>query len=130
MNRKAKITNIPEGVIELLVNQAASPSVMGNKKNMAKGTAHISAQLRKGYQEIVVPNTGTFGTNTGLPVVGNNTVRVPLFFTEQLKSSLSNNNISLAQMRARPALRDQFIAKLIQVGYTDVQAAAIVDRME
>ena len=128
--KKAKITNIPEGVIELLVNQAASPSVMGNKKNMAKGTAHISAQLRKGYQEIVVPNTGTFGTNTGLPVVGNNTVRVPLFFTEQLKSSLSNNNISLAQMRARPALRDQFIAKLIQVGYTDVQAAAIVDRME
>ena len=128
--KKAKITNIPEGVISLLVNQAASPSVMGNKKNMAKGTAHISAQLRKGYQEIVVPNTGTFGTNTGLPVVGNNTVRVPLFLTEQLKSRLSNNNISLAQMRARPALRNQFVDKLIQVGYTDVQAAAIVDGME
>ena len=127
---KAKITNIPGGIIDLLVNQAASPSVMGNKKNMAKGTAHINAQLRKGYQEIVVPNTGTLGTNTGLPLVGNNTVRVPLFFTEQLKSSLSNNNISLAQMRARPALRNQFVAKLIQVGYTDVQAAAIVDRME
>lgn len=128
--KKAKITNIPEGVILLLVNQAASPSVMGNKKNMAKGTAHINAQLRKGYQEIVVPNTGTLGTNTGLPLVGNDTVRVPLFFTEQLKSSLSNNNISLADMRARPALRNQFVDKLIQVGYTDVQAAAIVDGME
>jgi len=128
--KKAKITNIPEGVILLLVNQATSPSVMGNKKNMAKGTAHISAQLRKGYQEIVVPNTGTFGTNTGLPVVGNNTVRVPLFLTEQLKSRLSSEEKSLADMRAQPALRNQFVAKLIQVGYTDVQAAAIVDRME
>ena len=135
--QKAKITNIPDGVILLLVNQAASPSVMGNKKNMAKGTAHISAQLRKGYQEIVVPNTGTLGTNTGLPLVGNDTVRIPVFLIQQIIGETDDANynkqikfITDAQgnVKPRPLGSRQQAARmfLTQLGYQTPEIDAIV----
>lgn len=124
---KEKITNIPGGIIDLLVNQAASSSVMGNKKNMAKGTAYINAQLRKGYQEIVVPNTGTFGNNTGLPLVGNDTVRVPVFVIQQITGETDDANYN-DQIKQRPLGQRQQAAKmfLTQVGYETPQIDAIV----
>jgi len=135
--KKAEITNIPEGVIFLLVNQAASPSVMGNKKNMAKGTAHISAQLRKGYQEIVVPNTGTFGTDTELPLFGNTVLRVPVFVIEQIIGETDDANYNKqikfftdadGNVKPRPLGNRQQAARmfLMQAGYQTPETDAIV----
>lgn len=114
----ADMSDIPGGLQDLLVNQATSASVMGNKKNIVKGNAYIKSQLRKGFEEIEVPNTG---------MLYNDKVKVPVFVIQQITGETDDANYN-AQIKQRPLGQRQQAAKmfLTQVGYETPQIDAIV----
>mgnify|MGYP006058534749 CR=1 FL=1 len=124
----ADMRDIPGGVQDLLVNEATSASVMGNKKNMAKGNAYIKAQLRKGFEEIEVPNSG---------MLYNDKIRVPVFLIEQITGETDDANYNKqikfitdtqGNVKPRPLGNRQQAARmfLTQVGYETSEIDAII----
>ena len=120
-------SDIPGGVQDLLVNQATSASVMGDKKNMAKGNAYIKSQLRKGFVEFEIPDTNILPRRMGGK---NDKFKVPVFMIEFIKENLKKRESNLSAMRADAVARQDVINKFISAGYTDVQAAIIADGMQ
>ena len=120
-------SDIPGGVQDLLVNQATSASVMGDKKNMAKGNAYIKSQLRKGFVEFEIPDTNILPRRMGGE---NDKFKVPVFMIEFIKENLKKRQSNLGAMRADAVARQDVINKFISAGYTDVQAAIIADGMQ
>lgn len=120
-------SDIPGGVQDLLVNRATSASVMGDKKNMAKGNAYIKSQLRKGFVEFEIPDTNILPRRMGGE---NDKFKVPVFMIEFIKENLKARESNLSAMRADAVARQDVIKKFISAGYTDEQAAIIVDGMQ
>lgn len=104
---------------DVLVEQSLAN--MGSKKNITRGVNYISAQLRKGFTEVTIPNTGSitsFGQDTK--------IQVPNFALDNLRGKLSGNDKQAAFNALNPAPKQQVRGIFASLGYSDAQINAII----
>jgi len=102
-------------VRDVLVEQ--STANMGSKKNIPRGVNYISAQLRKGFTEVEIPNTGR---------IYNDKIQVPNFALDNLRSKLSGNDKQAAFNGLKPESKQQIKGIFTNLGYSDAEVNAII----
>ena len=109
---------------DVLVEQSLAN--MGSKKNITRGVNYISAQLRKGFTEVEIPNTGK---------IYNDKIQVPNFVLEKLRDKMFGERDEAERadfdyQKKFASLKDkskqQIRGNFKSLGYSDAEINAII----
>lgn len=132
---KALVNNnfdLPDVVLRSLRDVLVEQSLanMGSKKNITRGVNYISTQLRKGFTEVTIPNTGSiasFGQDTK--------IQVPNFVLKKLRDKMFGDRDEAERadfdyQEKFASLKDkskqQIRGNFTSLGYSDAEINAII----